>query len=58
MLETPTVENFRPHLNTVFRAGDGSIELRLESVATVMESERAKLKRQPAPRAARCRSGN
>jgi hypothetical protein len=47
VLERLTIDDFRPLAGSAFRVADGSIALRLERVAAVMESERARLTRQP-----------
>lgn len=49
MLETLTIESFQPHVGTSFwlYSGDHKVEMRLLRVAKVMESERARLKRNP-----------
>lgn len=47
MLESLTIDDFRPHVGSAFHVSDPSIELHLEQVAAVMESERARLKRTP-----------
>lgn len=47
MLETLKVDDFEPLTGQTFHLGELEIELRLERVARVMESERARLNRQP-----------
>ena len=47
MLDRLTVEDFKPLEGSSFRVDELSIHLVLESVRTTMESERARLKRQP-----------
>jgi hypothetical protein len=50
MLEQLTVESFEPHIGTSFWAefpSGGKVELRLVRAARVMESEAARLDRQP-----------
>lgn len=53
MLDQLTIETFQPHVgssfwvNTVNKNGKHKIELRLENAAKVMESEAARLNRNP-----------
>ncbi len=47
MLETLTVDDFKPLEGQTFRIDEHSIDLRLNRVMPVMESERARLARQP-----------
>lgn len=47
MLDKLTVDDFRPLSGELFHVTEHGIDLRLERVAEVMESERARLKRQP-----------
>jgi hypothetical protein len=49
MLDQLTIESFEPHVGSSFwvREGDHKIELRLERAAKVMESEAARLPRNP-----------
>jgi uncharacterized protein DUF6916 len=47
VLESLTIDDFHPHVGSAFQVADPSIELRLEQVAAVMESERARRKRTP-----------
>jgi len=53
MLDQLTIENFEPHVGTSFwvhttsATGNHKVELRLESAAKVMESEAARLPRNP-----------
>lgn len=50
MLEQLTIESFEPHVGTSFWAefpNGAKVELRLTQVARVMESEAARLRRQP-----------
>lgn len=47
MLETLTVDDFKPLEGQVFRVEEYSLDLQLERVMPVMESERARLQRQP-----------
>lgn len=47
MLDKLTVDDFRPLAGESFHLTEHGIDLRLERVAEVMESERARLKRQP-----------
>lgn len=47
MVERLTVNDFRPLVGTTFRIADPPLEITLDSVAEVMESERAKLNRCP-----------
>jgi hypothetical protein len=46
VLESLTIDDFKPHVGSSFRVTEPAVELRLERVAAVMESERARLKRQ------------
>ncbi len=46
MLEMLTIDDFRPHVGSIFAVAEPPAELRLERVAGVMESERAQLARQ------------
>ena len=45
MLESLTIEDFRPHVGSSFKVQDPPTELQLERVAAVMESEHARLQR-------------
>lgn len=49
MLDTLTVESFEPHVGSSFwlREGNHKIELRLERAAKVMESQAARINRNP-----------
>src|SRR5687767_886877 len=47
VLDTLTIDDFKPHVGTSFLISDPPAELKLERVAAVMESEAARLKRTP-----------
>jgi hypothetical protein len=47
VLDRLTVDDFQPLTGEVFHVTELGIDLRLERVTQVMESERARLKRQP-----------
>jgi hypothetical protein len=47
VLDTLTIDDFKPHVGSSFVISDPPAQLRLERVSAVMESESARLKRQP-----------
>jgi hypothetical protein len=47
VLESLTIDDFKPHVGSSFRLTEPAADLVLERVGALMESERARLKRQP-----------